>query len=301
MDISWLWIPATLVAAAAQAGRNAVQRGLTATLGTLGATQVRFLFGFPFALLFLLIVCLATDAVPPSVNTSFLLFVLAGALLQIAATALMLAAMRERSFVVVTAWTKTEPVQVAVFGFAVLGDPLSPLGVLAVLLATLGVVVMSARPAGGAALHAGWRPVLLGLLSGAGFALSAVSFRGAILQLDGGSFAMQASWTLCWSLGVQVLVLLAWMLLFNRPLMRACAAAWRSSIWGGLLGATASQAWFIGFSLTAAANVRTLGLVEVLFAQVLSQRLFSHAPSRRELAGIGLIVVGVGLLLASAR
>src|SRR5690606_33958152 len=56
MDWTWVWIPATLAAAAAQAGRNAVQRSLTASLGTLGATQVRFLFGFPFALLFLAVV-----------------------------------------------------------------------------------------------------------------------------------------------------------------------------------------------------------------------------------------------------
>ncbi|WP_144640684.1 DMT family transporter [Bordetella genomosp. 13] len=299
MDLVWLWIPATLVAAAAQAGRNAVQRGLTATLGTLGATQVRFLFGFPFALLYLLIVCLLAGETPPAVNTPFLLFVLAGALLQIAATALMLAAMRERSFVVVTAWTKTEPVQVALFGFAVLGDPLSPAGMLAVVLATLGVVLMSSRPAG-AVQASNWRPALLGLLSGGAFALSSVCFRGAILRLDGGMFAVQATWTLCWSLAVQVLILMAWMLLFNRPLLRACAAAWRASIWGGLLGATASQAWFIGFALTSAANVRTLGLVEVLFAQALSHKLFAHAPSRREMAGITLIVVGVLLLLLVA-
>ncbi|SAI73291.1 DMT superfamily permease [Bordetella ansorpii] len=299
MDLVWLWIPATLVAAAAQAGRNAVQRGLTASLGTLGATQVRFLFGFPFALLYLLIVCLLAGQTPPGVNTLFLLFVLGGAVAQIAATALMLAAMRDRSFVVVTAWTKTEPIQVALFGFAVLGDPLSPVGMLAVVLATLGVVLMSAKPAGGVRA-ASWRPAWLGLLSGAGFALSAVCFRGAILKLDGGMFAVQATWTLCWSLGVQVLILMTWMLLCNRPLLRACAAAWRASIWGGFLGATASQAWFIGFALTAAANVRTLGLVEVLFAQALSQKLFAHAPSRRETAGIALIVGGVVLLLLAA-
>lgn len=299
MDYTWLWIPATLVAAAAQAGRNAVQRGLTATLGTLGATQVRFLFGFPFALLYLLAMCLLAGEVPPAINAPFLAFVLAGALLQIAATALMLAAMRERSFVVVTAWTKTEPVQVAVFGFAVLGDPLSPVGMLAVVLATLGVVLMSGRPVG-ATQASNWRPALLGLLSGGGFALSSVCFRGAILELDGGMFAVQATWTLCWSLGIQVLILLAWMTLFDRALLRACAAAWRASIWGGLLGATASQAWFIGFALTSAANVRTLGLVEVLFAQALSHRLFSQAPSRRELSGIALILAGVVLLMLAA-
>ena len=45
-----LWVVFTLIAAAAQTARNAMQRELTATLGTVGATHVRFLFGFPFAL-----------------------------------------------------------------------------------------------------------------------------------------------------------------------------------------------------------------------------------------------------------
>ena len=43
----------TLLAAAGQTARNAMQRELTAALGTVGATHVRFLFGFPFALMFL--------------------------------------------------------------------------------------------------------------------------------------------------------------------------------------------------------------------------------------------------------
>ncbi|MDM9560384.1 MULTISPECIES: DMT family transporter [Bordetella] len=297
MDWTWVWIPATIFAAAAQAGRNAVQRSLTATLGTLGATQVRFLFGFPFALLFLGVVLAVGGEPAPGGNREFAGFVLGGALAQIAATALMLAAMRERSFVVVTAWTKTEPVQVALFGFAVLGDPLSLAGIVAVMLATLGVVLMSVDPAA-AAGRGSLRPALLGLVSGAFFALSAIGFRGAILALDSGGFVLRATWTLAWSLGVQTLLLVVWMALFNRALLLACMAAWRASIWGGLLGASASQGWFIGFALTAAANVRTLGLVEVLFAQMLSRRLFAQTASRRELAGVALIVAGVGLLLA---
>ena len=119
---TWLWIPASIFAAAAQAGRNAIQRSLTERLGTLGATQVRFLYGFPFALLIAALSLMATGASIPRMDGSFALFTLAGAMSQILATALMLAAMRQRAFVVVTAWTKTEPVQVAVFGMVVLGD-----------------------------------------------------------------------------------------------------------------------------------------------------------------------------------
>ncbi len=65
------------------------------------------------------------------------------------------------------------------------------------------------------------------------------------------------------------------------------------------MGAFASQFWFIGFALTSAANVRTLALVEVLFAQAVSRRLFDQSTTPREYAGMALIVIGVILLLWS--
>ena len=55
----WLWAVFTVVAAFFQTLRNAMQRELTASLGTVGATHVRFLFGFPFAVIFLWAWCLA--------------------------------------------------------------------------------------------------------------------------------------------------------------------------------------------------------------------------------------------------
>src|SRR5213079_2423002 len=116
LDPSWLWALFTIIAAAAQTVRNATQRELTAKLGTVGATHVRFLFGLPFALLFLALVFLASGAALPHPPAAFWAWVLGGALAQIAATALMLAAMNDRSFVVVYAFIKTEPVQVALFG-----------------------------------------------------------------------------------------------------------------------------------------------------------------------------------------
>ena len=49
----WLWVPVVLFAAAAQTVRNTAQRSLTTELGTLPATLVRFLYGLPFALVYL--------------------------------------------------------------------------------------------------------------------------------------------------------------------------------------------------------------------------------------------------------
>ena len=147
-DTGWLWAVFTLIVAAAQTARNAMQRELTATLGTAGATHVRFLFGFPFALVFLTAAAIATGQQLPRPGLNFWPWILDGALAQIAATALMLAAMGERSFVVSIAYIKTEPVQVALFGLIFLGDTLSLGMVMAILIATAGVLVMSLKPGG---------------------------------------------------------------------------------------------------------------------------------------------------------
>jgi drug/metabolite transporter (DMT)-like permease len=97
---------------------------------------------------------------------------------------------------------------------------------------------------------------------------------------------------------LQTALLVAWMLILDREALLKSIAAWRQSIFAGLMGAFASQCWFIAFALTSAANVRTLALVEVLFAQAMSKRVFAQDTSSREKTGMILIVVGVAALLA---
>ena len=298
LDLDWLWIPATLAAAAGQVARNAMQRRLTATIGTVGATQVRFLYGLPVALVFLLIVFATTGEQIPQPGPSFAAFLALGAMSQILATGLMLAAMRERSFSVVTALIKTEPIQIALFGAIVLGDRLGPIGLAAIVVATAGVIAVSwTRRTEGEMAQSGLRPILLGLAAGALFALSAVGFRGAILALETGSFLPRATMTLACGLGLQTVILTIWLVAFDRPALLGSFREWRASLMAGFVGALASQFWFIGFALTAAANVRTLALVEVIMAQAVSRFYMAHKASPRELAGIGLILAGVALLI----
>jgi drug/metabolite transporter (DMT)-like permease len=73
--------------------------------------------------------------------------------------------------------------------------------------------------------------------------------------------------------------------------------AWRPSLLAGALGAIASQFWFLAFALASAASVRTLALVEVLFAQAISAFIFKQPTTPREGIGIVLIVFGVALLI----
>ncbi|HEX5846076.1 MAG TPA: DMT family transporter [Rhodoplanes sp.] len=294
-DASWLWAVFTVIAAAAQTVRNATQRQLTRDLGTVGATHVRFLFGLPFAFVFLALTIVATGASPPRPHAAFFVWVFAGAATQIVATAMMLAAMRERSFAVTIAYTKTEPVQVALFGLVFLGDRLTLWMTIAIVIATGGVMAMSVRPGRNGEV----RPVLLGLTAGGFFAFAAVCYRGAIVDLAAPDFLMAASFTLCVALTLQAALLSLYLFVRERSVLLAIAQAWSASLLAGFMGALASQFWFLGFALTSAANVRTLGLVEVLFAQAASRFVFGQRASPREAMGMLLIVAGVALLLSS--
>jgi drug/metabolite transporter (DMT)-like permease len=294
----WLWAVFTVVASGAQVLRNAMQKELTATLGTVGATHVRFLFGLPFALVFLALVLGATQLPLPPLNTGMIAWTGAAALAQIAATALLLAAMQARSFVVTTAYAKTEPVQVAVFGLAFLGDQVTPGQSAAILIATAGVLIMS-WPKTGAAEAFSWKPAALGIGSGALFAIAAIGYRGGILALGASNFILGATTTLVLGLLIQTVVLTGYLALADRPVLAAIFRAWRPSLFAGFMGAFASQMWFLAFALETAAKVRTLALIEILFAQVLSRNLFKQSLASRDALGIGLIVIGVVLLLNS--
>jgi uncharacterized membrane protein len=55
--------------------------------------------------------------------------------------------------------------------------------------------------------------------------------------------------------------------------------------------------WYLAFALETAAKVRTLALVEIVFAQVVSLNLLKQKLVSRDAIGIALIVLGVALLL----
>jgi len=292
---SWLWVAFTLSASAAQTARNVMQRELTEALGALGASQVRFLFGLPFAILFFVGLRLATGVAAPAITPAATGFIVMGALAQIAGTALMLAAMRARSFVVVIAFTKTEAAQVALYALLFLGETPTLKLIGAIVLATIGVFMMAGT--GAETARAGWRPVVMGLIAATAFAFAAVGFRGAVTRLETPSIAMAATTVLVAGLAVQTAILLIWLALFDRAGLKAILALWRASLLAGFMGALASQLWFVAFALTDAARVRTLALVEVLFAQAASLKLFRERPSAREWLGMALIVIAAAALI----
>ena len=164
----------------------------------------------------------------------------------------------------------------------------------------LGVILLSV-PSGDqpvTSLLGGWatRTALMGVASGGGFALSAVGYRGASLALQPAHFAMAAAFTLVWAQFVQSIALGGWLLIRKPAVVLAVVKAWRTSMVAGFMGAAASGGWFTAMAIEPVAHVRTLGLVELLFSYIVSQRLFKERLRRVEIIGIALLVVGLAAI-----
>ncbi len=298
---AWAWIPIVVWAAFAQTIRNATQRTLVAELGTLAATLVRFLYGLPFALAWLALTYRfsgAPMALPPF-NLAYGAWLFAGAASQLAATALLLLAMKQRNFIVGVTFSKTEVLQVGIFATLFLHEVPTAVSALAMAVATLGVVSLSwpkkLEPAASAwSGNAAW----FGLGSGACFALSSVGYRGAALELGATSAWLVGAWGVLLAQLMQSALLGAWLALRAPAALSAIAKAWRLSLLAGMMGAFASIGWLTAVALRPAVDVRTLGLVEVLFSYLVSRQLFKERMTRHEAAGLVLVTAGVLVVCA---
>lgn len=300
--MSWAWVPIVVWAALAQTARNAAQRSLVAQAGTLGATLARFHYGLPFAAAWvvLLHVLPATRAPLPSFGLGYFGWLALGASGQLAATAFLLAAMKQRNFVIGVAYSKTDALQVALFGTLLLRELPGWITMLAMALATAGVVMLS-LPQKKSAVTEGpssWTGAAAwyGLASGAGFAFSAVGYRGAALELPGVAPWLIGAWGVLWAQALQTAVLGGWLAWRSPQSLRAITRAWRMSLVAGMAGALASIGWFTAFALTSAANVRTLGMVEVVFSYLVSHRLMREKLTRAEKLGLLLVAGGIAAL-----
>jgi drug/metabolite transporter (DMT)-like permease len=295
-----LWIPITIAAAALQTVRNAAQRSLTGELSALGATYTRFLFGFPFAALYAAAVFAVSGAGAPAPGVAFFGWAAFGGVAQILGTAFLLQLFQLRNFGAGVAFSKSEIVQVALFGMLVLGDAVTALASAAIAVAAAGLVLM-ARETGtlgarGALAGLAGRPALLGLGAGAAFAIAAVSFRAASLSLAL-PFAASAAATLALTTLLQTLLMTVWLRWREPRQIGAVVRAWRRSWLPGLTGAAASACWFTAMTIEIAAYVRMLGLVEVLFGFGVSVLALRQRPGRRELLGSALLVLAIVALL----
>ncbi|TDH38094.1 DMT family transporter [Pseudohoeflea suaedae] len=296
------WIAITIAAAFLQNIRSSLQKHLKGAMGTTGATFVRFGFGLPFAIFFVLALHLIGGYDwPPHFPAVFFVWVAVAALAQITAQALLIQLFSHRNFAVGTAYSRTEPAQAALFGLVFLSDGVSPVTLLAIAISLVGVMLISVArsPISPKSLVMSifTRTAGIGLASGLFFGLAAVGYRGASLSLGGPNFMMQAAITLLAAIFLQTLVMTAWMLWKNPEEIGRIRTAWKVSAFVGAAGATASFGWFMAMTLQTAAVVKALAQIELLFTFASTVLFFREHINRLEFVGCILIVAGILVLL----
>ena len=296
-----LWIPITVLAAFLQNARSALQKHLKGRLSTLGAAYVRFLYAWPFAILFLIGLHFGAGKELPAVSNTFLVYCLLGGLAQIIFTVLLLYLFQFRNFAVGTTYSKTEVFQVAILGFLILGDTVTPVSALAIALAGFGVVVLSAGQSHVSlkSLLAGVteKPTLIGLVCGAFLGASVVFFRGATLSLQTPDLMVSAGFTLVVALAMQTAIMGAYLAWKEPATLKAVFIHWRWSAAVGAVGMAGSIAWFVAFTMQNAAYVRALGQIELVFTFLASIFFFKEKVTRLEVIGILLIVAAIIMLI----
>ncbi|CAM3273868.1 EamA domain-containing protein [Paracoccus nototheniae] len=293
-----LWVVITLAASAVQTLRFMLQKRLKSVgLSTGGATYARFVFAAPLAMAALAALMLARGDGLPALPPAFWIWAMAGGLAQIVATFATVALFSARSFAVGIAFTKTEVLLVAALSALLLSEPVSRDGLLAIAIGTVGVLFLS-RPAGGwLAKGADHRALMLGLLAGGLFGLSAIGYRAATLQVDHPQALFRALVALVAATGFQTLVMTLWLSMAEPGQLRRTARHWRAVLPVGVTGVLGSLGWFTAFALQNAAYVRSLGQVELLFSILASVIVFRERLRLIELLGMALLAGSVVMII----
>ena len=296
-----LWIPLTIAAAFFQNLRSALQKHLKSRLSTAGATYVRFLYAWPFAVIYVWGLVKFGGFEVPGLTAEFLIYCLLGGLSQITFTFLLIWLFSFRNFATGTIYSKTETAQVAILGLLILGDPLSIAAIAAIAVSLIGVMALSVAETkitvGNLIANLSGKPTLIGLACGAFLGASVVFYRGGALSLGGEGFIMQAGFTLAVSVVMQTVMMGAYLAVRERDQLKAVLVHWRPSLAVGVAGVLSSIGWFSAFTLQNAAYVRALGQIELVFTLIASAVFFREKIKGLELAGILFIVGGILILV----
>lgn len=297
------WILISVAAATFQTVRFMLQKVLaTATLSAAGATFSRFVYSAPAILLLLGAWLWGTGTRLPSTSPAFWGYAIAGGSAQILATVCVVMLFKQRNFAVGITFKKTEVIMTALLGWLLLGEWVGVWGLLAILLGVVALLLLSGGPEA-RGLHLrdlGNKAAGLGVASGVLFSVSAVSYRGASLALDGGDPALRAAVTLAAVVCLQTVIMAIWLALREPGQMRAVWSARRVAIWIGLTSMAGSYCWFLAFTLQNAAYVKAVGQVELVLSIAASILFFKEKITIREVSGIALLLGSiVALILVS--
>ena len=293
------WIIFTISGAFFQNLRSSLQKKLNKDLSTVASTYVRFAFALPFAILIFFLNFGNFEIISKILKqTDFIYLTIIASIFQILFTFTLLYLFNFSNFVVGTSLSKTEVVQVAIFEYFLLKDKLNVFGIFGIIIATIGVIIISIKDLKLFFSNFFSKTTFIGLLTGLFLGLSVVFFRAAALSLeDFSSNFDKAIITLFFGLIIQTFLISIYLLVYERSEFRKFRNNKLESCLAGLTGFLATLSWFFAFTFIQASFVRALGQVEIFFSFVSSKYFFKEKITKMEIIGIIIFVFGVTMML----
>tara|TARA_B100000686_G_scaffold322360_1_gene376024 strand:+ start:848 stop:1741 length:894 start_codon:yes stop_codon:yes gene_type:complete len=290
-----MWIPITILAAFSQNLRSTFQKKLQSNLSDIGSTYVRFLYGLPFAIIYLIVLNNKFGTSNILYSSKFFLFCSLGGISQIIATFLLLKIFNSKNFAVGTAYSKTEPMQAVFFGLIILNESINLIGLSGIVMGLFGVILMTIKSFNKtfSILTFFNTSTYLGILSGTFFGISAVLFRGASLSLNNSNFLLSSALTLAIVLFIQTLLLTIYLFYFDKKQILLTFNNFKDCIIVGFFGALASICWFYAMTIQNVAYVRALGQIELIFTIFITIFYFREKITINEIFGIILVILGI--------
>ncbi len=293
------WIIFTISGAFFQNLRSSLQKKLNEDLSIVASTYVRFAFALPFAILIFFLNFGNFEIISKILKqTDFIYLTIIASIFQVLFTFTLLYLFNFSNFVVGTSLSKTEVVQVAIFEYFLLKDKLNVFGIFGIIIATVGVIIISVKDLKLFFSNFFSKTTFIGLLTGLFLGLSVVFFRAAALSLeDFSSNFDKAIITLFFGLIIQTFLISVYLLVYERSEFRKFRNNKLESCLAGLTGFLATLSWFFAFTFIQASFVRAVGQVEIFFSFVSSKYFFKEKITKIEIIGIIIFVFGVTTML----
>jgi len=293
------WIVTSVMGAFFQNARSSIQKKLNTEMSLMASTYVRFAFSLPILFVIFLTYFGNFNYFIISVQDSnFITYVILASVLQISFTLLFLYLLKFTNFLVGTALSKTEVIQIAFFEFIILKDYLNFYALLGIMISTIGVIIFSTKDLKNIINSFFSKSTVVGLLCGTLLALSVVFYRGSMefLEFTNKNFD-RALLTLFAATIIQTSLITLYLLLFEISEFKKIKSNIKLSSLAGFFGFSATISWFYSFSLVQAALVRAVGQIELLFSYISSRFMFKEKIRYIEIFGIIIFIFGLILVI----
>lgn len=296
--MSWIFI--SIFTAFIQTIRNASQKHLRQFLSNTTTVWVRFIFGFPFALLaFIALLLLGYDF--PQINNKFLINVSIACIAQIIGISFLVALFSRKNFAVGTAYIRTDAIQSAIIGMVFFHEAISLIGMIAIIIAFIGLIFISVTKD-----HIGLKKIIfsistpsaiMGIISGTAFSISGLFVKNSTLSMPETPIIINASFTIVFLLLTQAIAVGLYLYFTNKKDFLKVRHYFKNGMLVGFTTLMVSTGWYTAYALSNVAYVKAVGQVEMIFSMLISKKFFKEKIQILEIIGIFLILSGILILV----